>query len=685
MVPGEIPESGLHRRTRTRPGHHALEHLFLFCPDRSEQFSPPSDGSGSALPALVQRLLKAAVLPGHDTDLLDDLYDQALRQGLWDVAAGCLGTACLKIWDSGQDFSRFSHWIEEGEQLLPRLEDLSHLARAYFLLNQIMALITGPVDLKKALTLVDECRNAIDRTGAANLHLLQGAILANLYYWRGDLDTLEIILEDSAPYLDHPRASPFAVLHHRATHGLLMTLRGAPNQGRAILTPLLDHADLEHLPPMAWMLVHNHLLYTEAALARHDRVRRLARKIRERTIPEQNHYYHSYLQFTLAMAELSLGHPHKALRHGRECQRRGTLCQSPNARRMSALVIGQALADLGRTREAMVHFQEWIERWSQADYRFIAATGCAELAEIYLHLGRVDQARSMVSRIRTLLPAATELPCLHRPADTLEQLRHRLFPAKDKPLVCLPACPPIRIHTFGGLDIRVGDDRTLYDRNWRGNMSKKLLAAILVHGPQKVGTSFLADLLWPDADGDRAMNSFKVTLSRLRKTVAGDDPSLKNWIVVKQKQVSLVSSLCWIDCQEFLALAPDECADTAADLLKRGVALYRGDFLAHNGDDGWLYGHREYLRQRYISAVLSLHAHYRQSGNYLETITLLENAIHHDPKNEYLYSLLVTAHLDKDNLSKAREVYRRACSRLGRRPAPENDPAHLFSSTFPLP
>jgi len=77
-----------------------------------------------------------------------------------------------------------------------------------------------------------------------------------------------------------------------------------------------------------------------------------------------------------------------------------------------------------------------------------------------------------------------------------------------------------------------------------------MLVALICEGGQKVPASRLADMLWPDAEGDKALQNLKVALHRLRRLGCreGDEPV--NWVHVKQGRVSLVRGLCWVDVLE---------------------------------------------------------------------------------------------------------------------------------------
>jgi LuxR family maltose regulon positive regulatory protein len=61
-------------------------------------------------------------------------------------------------------------------------------------------------------------------------------------------------------------------------------------------------------------------------------------------------------------------------------------------------------------------------------------------------------------------------------------------------------------------------------------------------GARQVGSETLAEWLWPDADGDTAAASFKVSLHRLRKLLGRDDA-----VLLHDGKVSLNERMCWLD------------------------------------------------------------------------------------------------------------------------------------------
>ena len=80
-----------------------------------------------------------------------------------------------------------------------------------------------------------------------------------------------------------------------------------------------------------------------------------------------------------------------------------------------------------------------------------------------------------------------------------------------------------------------------------------LLKTLISLGGRNVSEARLTELLWPDADGDLAHQSFTAALSRLRKLLGTDDA-----LVLKDGRLSLSNRHCWVDAwafERFLAQA----------------------------------------------------------------------------------------------------------------------------------
>jgi len=99
----------------------------------------------------------------------------------------------------------------------------------------------------------------------------------------------------------------------------------------------------------------------------------------------------------------------------------------------------------------------------------------------------------------------------------------------------------LRIEVLAGLRVRaLGTDG--YERVGLHGRAGQLLEALVWSGGQGVSQERLADVLWPDAEGDAARRSFDTTLHRLRRAL-GDERLL----ILEDGRLSLHPGLTWTD------------------------------------------------------------------------------------------------------------------------------------------
>ena len=80
------------------------------------------------------------------------------------------------------------------------------------------------------------------------------------------------------------------------------------------------------------------------------------------------------------------------------------------------------------------------------------------------------------------------------------------------------------------------------DLSIRARKPLELLKAIIVCGGRDVDVLSVAEMLWPDADGDAAQKAFDITLHRLRKQLA-DERAL----IVRRGTISIDPKVLWVD------------------------------------------------------------------------------------------------------------------------------------------
>lgn len=129
----------------------------------------------------------------------------------------------------------------------------------------------------------------------------------------------------------------------------------------------------------------------------------------------------------------------------------------------------------------------------------------------------------------------------------------------------------LRIRLFDGwqIDGLVGADA----RQKADSKPTQILQFLAAHGPAPVPAQRLADALWPEAEGDKAMRSLDVALTRLRATLP--DPSL---VQRNEGRIGLDPQRVWCDASAALELSRQlRAAGTADDSeqARRALELLR--------------------------------------------------------------------------------------------------------------
>jgi ATP/maltotriose-dependent transcriptional regulator MalT len=138
---------------------------------------------------------------------------------------------------------------------------------------------------------------------------------------------------------------------------------------------------------------------------------------------------------------------------------------------------------------------------------------------------------------------------------------------------------PLRIYTLG----RFGVVKRGVPLRFAGKAQKKpleLLKALIALGGRDVSEAKLADALWPEAEGDAAVQALRTTLFRLRKLIGEE-------VILRQDgRLTLDPTCCWVDCWAFERLSSDDTADSPVR-LERLRKLHQGPFLDGTDDAPW--------------------------------------------------------------------------------------------------
>jgi LuxR family maltose regulon positive regulatory protein len=237
---------------------------------------------------------------------------------------------------------------------------------------------------------------------------------------------------------------------------------------------------------------------------------------------------------------------------------------------------------------------------------------------------------------------------------------------------------PVRIHTLGRFRLERGGEPPPLARK-ESRKPLELLKLAIALGGTAVAVDRLATLLWPDAEGDAARNSFDNALHRLRKLLGGD-----RHLPLRSGALSVDAATCWTDVAaldacfaQADALAGGHDAGKLAAIAERALALYQGAFLAGEDEHAEVLVARNRIQSRFVRAMGAIGARLESGACWAQAALVYRRVVEQEPLAEDTYRRLIRCLLQLGQRAEAYEVYRRCRQQLsvvlGIRPAAETE------------
>lgn len=168
----------------------------------------------------------------------------------------------------------------------------------------------------------------------------------------------------------------------------------------------------------------------------------------------------------------------------------------------------------------------------------------------------------------------------------------------------IPAKNSLRLHTFGRFSIEI-DGQLLKFRAKSPKKPLALLKTIITFGGINIGIDKLADTLWPDSDGDAALQALHTTLCRLRQLLGNHQ-----FLLLQDAKLSLNTNKVWLDLWEFNyfhhSASQVNChhdifltQQTRQNYARQAINYYQGLFLDNETEETWLIHYRNHLQQQF--------------------------------------------------------------------------------------
>ncbi len=188
-----------------------------------------------------------------------------------------------------------------------------------------------------------------------------------------------------------------------------------------------------------------------------------------------------------------------------------------------------------------------------------------------------------------------------------------------------------------------------------------MLKILIALGGKEVSEPQVSDMLWPEIDGDKAHNSFKTTLARLRQLM-----STKDAILICGGQMTLNARLCWVDVWEFERLL--NSADHAARCgykeksfryIESAIGIYHGNFLTGDISAPWTFFIRDRLRDRLFRNLIRLGIYLEDNSQHEKALDCYIKGIETYELAEEFYQKLITCYHRLGRNDEALNVYDR--------------------------
>lgn len=232
--------------------------------------------------------------------------------------------------------------------------------------------------------------------------------------------------------------------------------------------------------------------------------------------------------------------------------------------------------------------------------------------------------------------------------------------------VCLDSSAwpwPIKIYTLGRFTL-VRDGEPVRFSVKAQKKPLLMLKALISLGGREVGEVVLSDLLWPEAYGDIALKSLRMTLLRLRRLL-GEEKA----IIVQDGKLTINAQYCWVDAWAFgrtlgqiesMLKTGDRGSikEKVPDLVEQAMEMYHGSFLADE-DEPWALSYREHLRERVLRIIGKAGIHLEAAGQHERAIEFYKKLLEIDRLSEEFYRKLMECNYRLGRRSEALATYER--------------------------
>jgi DNA-binding SARP family transcriptional activator len=392
---------------------------------------------------------------------------------------------------------------------------------------------------------------------------------------------------------------------------------------------------------------------------------------------ETNMYY-----LLRALEALARGKPGEAAIHAEMAQKFAGQVGAPNSLLIFHIVKAHVMHGLKKYQEADSHISSaahLADRMGSKLYQFSIlmakalfafdggdqASGLALLKRA-LPIGReggyyysyINQPYGVARLCEKALEAGIEV-------EYVQEFIRRLNVLPEKPPLHLENWPwHLKINTLGSFELW-RDGKAIHFARKAQQKPLSMLKALIALGGRGVREDEVADVLWPNVDGDMAYQSFRTTLHRLRQLLGNEKA-----VQVHEGQLALDDRACWVDVWAFERLLEQAeiqwkkgKAEEAAQLTERALEIYKGPFLRLDVKEPWTLSMNERLKTKFIFYTCRLGDHWQKAVQWEKAVKCYLRGLEIDDLSEEFYRSLMLCYQKLDRWAEAISAFRR-CQRI---------------------
>ena len=178
-----------------------------------------------------------------------------------------------------------------------------------------------------------------------------------------------------------------------------------------------------------------------------------------------------------------------------------------------------------------------------------------------------------------------------------------------------------RVCLLGGFSVAT-EDGVVEERAWRLRKAKALVKLLALAPERRLHRERLADLLWPDRDGEAAVNNLHQALHAARRAIGPDALRLSEGVVALEAEV---------DVDAFEAAAAQARATGEAAAYEAALDLHAGELLPEDRYEPWADARRAALLELHGTLCIELAELY---GDDAQAVRALQRALVVDPLAE---------------------------------------------------